>query len=140
MQMAVTGENHNKSLINMDPNQPDTIYSALSYAHGLCEKQKLGIAPVTFDQPLYIKAVDIVQSSPDLDKVVVRLGGFHLIMSYMGAIGAIMGGSGLAELWVCPQYCATHDEGACVCTCTPAHSSCISDACVRLLAVWRIST
>ena len=59
----------------MDPNQPDTIYSALSYAQGLCEKQKLGIAPVTFDQPLYIKAVDIVQSSPDLDKVVVRLGG-----------------------------------------------------------------
>ena len=103
MQMAVTGENHNKSrinilpFINMDLNQPD--YSALSYAPGLCEKQKLGIAPVTFDQPLYIKAVDIVQSSPDLDKVVVRLGGFHLIMSYMGAIGAIMGGSGLAELW-----------------------------------------
>ena len=105
MQMAVKGENHQKSridilpVINMDPNQPDTIYSALSYAQSLCDKQKLGVAPVTFDQPLYIKAVDIVQSSPDLDKVVVRLRGFHLIMSYMGAIGAVMGGSGLSELW-----------------------------------------
>lgn len=85
--------------INLDPNQPDTIYSALSYAQSLCVDNSLGIAPVTFDQPLYIKACEIVQSSPELDKVVVRLGGFHLIMSYMGAIGTIMSGSGLAELW-----------------------------------------
>ena len=87
MQMAVKGENHHKSridilpFIKMDPNQPDTIYSALSYAQSLCDKQKLGIAPVTLDQPLYIKAVDIlasIQPSPDLDKVVVRLGGSTL--------------------------------------------------------------
>ena len=101
MQMAVKGVKHDRSridilpFINLDPNQPDTIYSALSYAQNLCDKQKLGIAPITFDQPLYIKACDIVQSSPDLDKVVVRLGGFHLIMSYIGAIGAVMNGSGL---------------------------------------------
>lgn len=27
------------------------------------------------------------------------LGGFHLLMSFMGAIGYIMAGSGLKELW-----------------------------------------
>ena len=57
------------------------------------------ICAVTFDQPLYIKAAEIVASSQDLDKVIVRLGGFHLLMSYLGSIGHIMDGSGLAELW-----------------------------------------
>jgi len=43
---------------------------------------------VTFDQPLYIKAVEIAHAA-DLD-VVCRLRGFHLLMNFMGATGAIM--------------------------------------------------
>ena len=85
--------------LNHDPNQLDTLYSALAYAQSLTEKYHLGISPVTFDQPLYIKAAEIVQSSNDLNNIFVRLGGFHLVMSYMGAVGNIMGGSGLQELW-----------------------------------------
>ena len=38
-------------------------------------------------------------SNSELSSVVVRLGGFHLIMSFMGAVGYIMGGSGLNEVW-----------------------------------------
>ena len=52
-------------------------------------KYKLGVVPVTFDQPLYItciKAADIVASSPDLTNIFIRLGGFHLVMSYLGSI------------------------------------------------------
>lgn len=33
--------------------------------------------------------------------MIVRLGGCHLIMYYMCAVGYIMSGSGLAELWSC---------------------------------------
>ena len=51
------------------------------------------------NQPLYQKASEIVAASKDLDKVVVRLGVFHLLMSYVGSIGHIMTGSGIAELW-----------------------------------------
>ena len=72
---------------------------ALCFAQSQCEKHDLRICAVTFDQPLYIKAAEIVASSQDLDKVIVRLGGFHLLMSYLGSIGHIMDGSGLAELW-----------------------------------------
>ena len=78
---------------------PDTIYSVLSYTQSLVEKYNIGVSPVTFDQPLYIKATEIVQSAPDLKSLFVRLGGFHLIMLYFGAIGNIMSGSGLQELW-----------------------------------------
>lgn len=48
---------------------------------------------MTFDQPLYWKARDIIEfadpSSPIKD-IVVILGGFHLLMSYMGAIGYLV--------------------------------------------------
>lgn len=37
-------------------------------------------------------------SSP-LSRVTIRLGGFHLLMSFLGAIGAIMAGSGHEGLW-----------------------------------------
>jgi hypothetical protein len=85
--------------INLDPGNPSTIYTALCFAQTQSEKHNLKICPVTFDQPLYQKASEIVAASPDLDKVVVRLGGFHLLMSYLGSIGQIMSGSGLADLW-----------------------------------------
>ena len=105
MQMAVRDENHEKSrieilpFVNQDPTNPNTIYSALCFAQKLCEQHGLGACPVTFDQPLYIKAAEIVESSPDLSLIFVRLGGFHLLMSYMGSVGYIMAGTGLDSLW-----------------------------------------
>lgn len=78
----------------------NTIYTTLncvlnnmkSYGHETCV--------VTFDQPLFIKAREIVAASkPDseLSKVIIRLGGFHLLISFLGSIGYIMAGSGLKE-------------------------------------------
>ena len=37
----------------------------------------------------------MVHSSFDLDRVVIRIGRLHLIMSYMGAIDAVMRRSGI---------------------------------------------
>jgi hypothetical protein len=47
---------------------------------------------VTFDQPLFFKAREIVEGGQhsELSCMVVRLGEFHLLMSFMGCIGAIM--------------------------------------------------
>ena len=56
---------------------------------------------LTFDQPLYWKALTIIQSQPDgsdLKGMVLRLGGFHMQMSFLGSIGHLMAGSGLQEL------------------------------------------
>ena len=87
--------------INLEPSNPSTIYTALCYAQKLCDDNNLRVCIVTFDQPLYQKASEIVASSNQLQTVVVRLGGFHLLMSYMGSIGHIMGGSGIEDLWKC---------------------------------------
>jgi len=105
MQTAVTGTNYEKTrieilpFINLDPSNPSTIYTALSFAKRQCELHGIKTCIVTFDQPLYIKAAEIVAASTDLPDVVVRLGGFHLLMSYLGSVGYIMGGSGLDSLW-----------------------------------------
>ena len=85
--------------INLDPTRPSTVYMALCVAQKECEKQGRLACPVTFDQPLYMKAAAIVAASPDLTRVFVRLGGFHMLMSYMGSIGNIRTGIGLEELW-----------------------------------------
>ena len=48
---------------------------------------------------MYIKAVEIIMSSPDLPNIFVRLSGFPLLMSYMGSLRFIMTGSGLESMW-----------------------------------------
>lgn len=61
------------------------------------QTRQLGMeVPVlTFDQPLWLKATDIAnaKSLP----IVLILGGFHLMMSYLGSVGHLMKGSGLQE-------------------------------------------
>lgn len=87
--------------VNLDPSNLHSIYTALTFAAETSERYgKCCI--VTFDQPLFLKAVDIVEGSNStqiLGKVIVRLGGFHMLMSFMGSIGHLMSGSGIEDLW-----------------------------------------
>ncbi|KAK3924188.1 tRNA (guanine-N(7)-)-methyltransferase [Frankliniella fusca] len=87
--------------INMVATNYSTLYTALLFAAK--ESWRYGQTQVfiTFDQPLYSKAAEIVTSdlSGQLEGVVLRLGGFHLLMSFLGAIAHFMDGSGLEDLW-----------------------------------------
>ena len=87
--------------INRGVSNVTSIYSALTFA---CKQSSLHHQPciVTFNQPLYIKARSMVASQPEgseLKSAIIRLGGFHLLISYLGTIGNIMEGSGLEDLW-----------------------------------------
>ena len=70
---------------------------------------------VTFDQPLYQKAREIIecckgtQNEAKINKVIVRLGGFHMLMYYLGAISFITEGSGLKEAF-CELYAEVSAE------------------------------
>ncbi len=86
-------------MIDLSPNDPTCILSTL---HFVCRQSaQYNKSPVlTFDQPLFQKALDIVnieEPSSPLKKLVLRLGGFHTQMSYLGCIGHLMAGSGLSE-------------------------------------------
>ena len=87
--------------INLPPSNFTTLNTSLHYAAAECKKINQKTCFVTYDQPLYIKARAIVAQleNVQLKNVVVRLGGFHMLMSYLGAIGYIMDESGLEDLW-----------------------------------------
>ena len=51
---------------------------------------------VTFDQRLWLKPYEIAKSK--LLDLVIQLGDFHTLMSFLGSIGAVMEGSGLDKL------------------------------------------
>ncbi|VDI18420.1 Hypothetical predicted protein [Mytilus galloprovincialis] len=106
MQMVHKGEYPGKStvsflpMIDMSATDMSCIYSTLTFVCNLATRYD--VSPVlTFDQPLYWKALTIVQNekpNSQLKSLVLRLGGFHTEMSFLGSIGHIMSNSGIQEI------------------------------------------
>ena len=87
-------------MIDMNPSDLTCINSTL---HFISEHaRRYSVTPmITFDQPLWWKAMTFVERKPEnspLHSVVVQLGGFHTLLSFLGCIGHIMIGTGLREL------------------------------------------
>ena len=61
-----------------------------------CMRRSQSPVIITFDLPIWLKATQIVLQSKL--PIITRLGGFHLLKSFLGSIGAIMADSGLREL------------------------------------------
>ena len=87
-------------MIDMNPSDPTCISSTLHYVANHAKKYKF-TPIITFDQPLYWKALSIVLSEDEgsiLKKVVLKMGGLHTIMSFLGSIGYLMANTGLEEV------------------------------------------
>ena len=82
-------------ILDANPNDRSTIFSILCFIDKQAHLLNMPVACITFDQPLWIKAVEIVRN--DRLNVCCRLGGFHTLMNFLGAIGFVMTGSGFAE-------------------------------------------
>jgi len=82
-------------IIDLHATDPTALYSLLLFLKEQCKKLNIKVPCITFDQQLYIKAYEIVQSKKL--GVFVRLGGFHQLMSFLGSIGNLMDGSGLKQ-------------------------------------------
>jgi len=87
-------------MIDMSPSDISCINTTLHFVADL--SKKYDVTPVlTFDQPLFQKATEVMHASEPrspLKKIVLRLGGFHTEMSFLGTIGYIMSGSGLQDV------------------------------------------
>ena len=83
-------------IIDLSPSDDTCIYSTLLYIEDQASRLNLPSACVTFDQPLWQKAMEIV-TAKGMAKVVLRLGGFHLLMSACGSVFHMMKGSGIEE-------------------------------------------
>jgi len=82
-------------IINMNPVNHSCMFSTLSFTERQARELCTETACVTFDQPLWLKAVEILASNSLND--VCRLGGFHMLMSFLGSNGTVMSGSGFSD-------------------------------------------
>ncbi len=106
MQFVHEGDHPDKSsvillpMIDMKSNDITCIYSTLKFIAEHAHHH--WVTPtITFDQPLWWKALTVIQSEPidsDMHKMVLRLGGFHAQMNFHVCIRHLMTGSGLQEL------------------------------------------
>ena len=87
-------------MIDLKPSDLDCINSTLYF---VCEHAQIyGVTPIlTFEEPLQQKALTIVKgefADSKLYLIVLRVEGFHTLMSFLGCIGHLMSGTGLKEL------------------------------------------
>lgn len=88
---------HLLPMIDMNPNDLTCVYSTLRFIAKECKRN--GATPIiTSDQPLWWKSKTVIireKADSDLRTIVLNLGGFHTIMSYLGSIGHVMRAIGL---------------------------------------------
>ena len=100
MQDIIKGEFPGKAVVNtlpiidLNPSNMTCIYSTLCFIINQANSLNIKTPVVTFDQPLWIKAVEIVQAQQL--PIALMLGGFHTMMSFAGSIGSLMANSGLS--------------------------------------------
>jgi len=77
-------------ILGLNPSDMTSVKSVLAFVSKQAQVLNLPTTCITFDQPLYSKAIDIVLT--ENMNIVVRLGGFHTLMNFMGSVGYIMRG------------------------------------------------
>ena len=104
MQTVNTGNHPGRASIffmHLKPTDPVCILSTMHFV--VEHSSKYNMTPVlTFDHPLYWKSMSIKEQQDEssaLKKIVLRIGGFHQMMSFPGSIGYIMQVSGLQALF-----------------------------------------
>ena len=90
-------------MIDYNPSDLSCVYTTLRFISDKARQH--GMVPVvTFDQPLYMKAVNIINAEPadsPLKAAVPMIGGLHCRMSFLGAIGHLMTETGIKEVLEC---------------------------------------
>ena len=82
--------------IDLNPNDESAVFTVLNFV--INDAAKLGQkAVVTFDQPLWYKAM-MIKTTKNLD-IAILLGNFHTQMSFLSSIGYVMQNSGIKQIF-----------------------------------------
>ena len=87
-------------MIDMPPAEYDTVLTSMLQVKGLSEAAGQPFTLLTFDQQLYRYAAEIQWVLPEVfppSSFVLRLGGMHMLMSFVGAVGNLMAATGLSD-------------------------------------------
>ena len=84
-----------------NPNDPSTIYTVLTALQHMMNQLNQTHSVITFDLALYKIAKEIQWNRPrEFEHTIIHLGGFHIAMNYLAALGTMRDTSGLRELLV----------------------------------------
>ena len=86
-------------LLDMTPSDPDTMMTAMVQAQKLTNETGQVYTVFTADQQLYRVMVNVIWANPEtFANFIPRLGGMHMLMSFVGCVGSLMANSGLEEI------------------------------------------
>ena len=88
-------------MINSNPTEYCTLYTVLKMVQKITDSVGQAAFVVTSDLAIYVKAKEIQCRVPDeLHKVVIRMGSFHIALSYLSLLGKMYSDSGLEDLFI----------------------------------------
>ena len=85
----------------MPPAEYDTVLTSMLKIKTLTGATGQQFAILTLDQQLYRYAVEIQWAFPELfppSSFFLRIGGMHMLMSFIGAVGNLMADTGLGDM------------------------------------------
>ena len=99
-------------MLNHSPTKEDTVYTVMRNLQDITNNLGQKTTVLIFDQAIYFKAKEIQWDKKDeFNDFVLRLGGFHMLTSYMAAVGKLMNSGGYDRdierkwiVWGCCYY------------------------------------
>ncbi|KAI8496654.1 hypothetical protein Bbelb_253090 [Branchiostoma belcheri] len=96
-------------LIDMNPAHPDSMLTAMTEAQRLTKECGQGITILTNDQQLCKVAVNVKWVYQErFSDFIPRLGGMHMLMSFIGCVGVLMADSVLGVWHTCCRGKSSH--------------------------------
>ena len=83
-------------IIDLPPTDLTCIYSTLLFIQDQAKKMIITTPCMTFDQPLWYNASGTIAKKKL--NIICHLEGLHTLMSFLGAVGDMMSGSGIEEI------------------------------------------
>lgn len=79
----------------------DTIWTVITNCKLIASKLDNPYAILTFDQAIYYKAKELQWLNPEYcNNVIIRLGGFHIMLNFIKCIGKRVQESGILDVWL----------------------------------------
>ena len=107
IETCTTGVEHERSVVGLMPilNAPahemDTLYTAVQRCRVVASALGQQHVIITVDEALYQRLLPLKWAHSDLQEwLIVRLGGLHISLNFMGVIGHHVESSGILDVWV----------------------------------------
>jgi hypothetical protein len=89
------------TLFAASPTNPSTVYAVMKTVQNISKKLQQSHSVITFDQAIYCKAKEIQWNCPEeFSDTVIRLGGFHIAMTFLATIGKRFEGTGFEDVLI----------------------------------------